>query len=134
MVAILDTSVIVRYLTDDPPGSADLAGRLIEGDEDLLVPEVVLTEVGYVLASLYHLARERVVDLMLALLRRTNIEPLFLDKATVMSALLLCRPSNRVSYTDALTWASARAARTHVVYTLDERFPREGLKLKGLES
>jgi len=30
----LDTSMVVRYLTGDPPDLADLAGRVIDGDED----------------------------------------------------------------------------------------------------
>jgi len=42
-----------------------------------------------------------------------------------MRALLLCRPSRRVSFGDASIWAAALASGVRWVYTLDARFPEE---------
>ena len=39
---------------------------------------------------------------------------------------MLCRPSGRVSFADALVWAAARSQTDASVYSLDERFPDEG--------
>jgi predicted nucleic acid-binding protein len=44
-----------------------------------------------------------------------------------MRALLLCRPSRRVSFGDALIWAAALASGVKRVYALDARFPEEEL-------
>ncbi len=52
------------------------------------------------------------------------------EKALVTGALLLCRPSGRVNYADALTNADARAYRVGKLYTFEERFPSEGLALE----
>ena len=52
------------------------------------------------------------------------VELLQLSERLRLEALELCRPSDRVSVTDALIWASARAAdEDSTVYTFDRRFP-----------
>jgi hypothetical protein len=63
-------------------------------------------------------------------LQKQNIRPFALDKSTVLQALLLCRPSGRVSFTDALIWAAAHETEDKVVYSLDERFPRDGVEVR----
>lgn len=45
----------------------------------------------------------------------------------MLEALLLCRPSGQVSFADALVWAAARSQANAAVYSLDERFPDEGI-------
>src|SRR5688572_18021104 len=97
----LDTSMVVRYLTGDPPDLADFAAQIIDSQEELFITDVVLMETAYVLTTLYNVAREIVVDYLLALLRKENISPFGLDKGLVLQALLMCRPSGRVSYADA---------------------------------
>ena len=49
------------------------------------------------------------VDGLIALLRKANIDTFRLDKDLVLEALLLCRPLGRVSFADALVWAVARS-------------------------
>ena len=130
MSGFLDTSVIVRYLTGDPPELAEQAAKIIDEDDNLLVTDVVLTETAYVLTSVYQVPREVVVDHLVAFLQKENISPFALDKSLVLHALLLCRPSGRVSFADAMVWAAARSSSTKVVYSLDERFPSDGLEVR----
>jgi predicted nucleic-acid-binding protein len=130
MTDFLDTSVIVRYLTDDPAEMAEQATRLIETEAELHVTETALNETAYVLRRVYGMAREEVVDLLVAFLQRTNITVHAMDKAVVIAALLLCRPSGRVSLGDALIWAAARNVPPSSVYTFDRRFPSEGIELR----
>ncbi len=127
---LLDTSIVVRYLTDDPPEMAEQAARIIDEEEGLQVTAVVLAETAYVLTSVYQVPRELVVDHLIAFLQKENVEPLGLDKGTVLQALLLCRPSARVSYADALVWAAAHSSGIRVVYSLDERFPSDGIAVR----
>ena len=126
MRALLDTSLVVRYLTGDPPQLMGATVRLVEGRDDLLISAVVIAETAHVLSSYYDVPREEVVDLLHSLLRRSNIDTLNLPKDLVISALLLCRPSGRVSIPDALIWAEASTA-GHAVYTFDRRFPATGI-------
>ena len=130
MSAFLDTSVVVRYLTGDSPELAEQAAQIIDGEDGLKITDVVLAETAYVLTSIYQVPREVVVDHLIIFLQKRNISPFALDKGLVLQALLLCRPSGRVSFADALVWAAARSADSNVVYSLDERFPADGLEVR----
>ena len=127
MSALLDTSILVRYLTGEPPDLADLSARVVDGEDGLLVTDVVLVETAYVLTTVYAVPREAVVDHLIALLRKANIDTFRLEKALALEALLLCRPSARVSFADALVWAAARSERDAAVYSLDNRFPDDAI-------
>ena len=123
MAALLDTSVLVRYLTLDPPSQGREAAALIDSSEELLITCVGLAETGYVLSRNYQLDRAVVVDALIGLLGKDNIRILDLPKAMAIEALHLCRPSGRVSHADALEWAAARHSGTTTVYTFDQSFP-----------
>jgi predicted nucleic acid-binding protein len=131
MTALLDTNVIVRYLTGDNAELSALARRIIDDTEDLLVPSIVLAEVAFVLGSFYRVPRDRLVDQLIELIRKSNLDILAIDKPLAIQALMLCRPSGRVSFVDALTWAHARSERIGVIYTFDKEFPAEGIELRA---
>ncbi len=131
MTAFVDTSLLVRYLIGDPPDIAAVVIPIIDGEENLLVPSSVITETAYVLGSVYKLPRETIVDHLVDLIHKGNLDTYGLDKAIVVQALLLCRPSNRVSFDDALLWAAARSSGVNVVYALDKRFPEDGVEVQG---
>lgn len=124
MTGFLDTSVLVRYLTGDPPDQADRAAALIDADQELAIPVVALVETAYVLTSMYGVDRVRVVDSLIELLGRANIRTHELPVDLVIDALFLCRPSARVSFADALIWSAAAGARGRI-YTFDKHFPSE---------
>lgn len=127
MSGLLDTSMIVRYLTGDPPDLAEVSAEVIDGVAPLLITDVVIVETAYVLTSVYEVPRAAVVDGLIALLRKANIDTFRLDRDLVLEALLLCRPSGRVSFADALVWAAARSQADAAVYSLDARFPDDGI-------
>ena len=130
MSGLLDTSMIVRYLTGDPADLAEVAAQVIDTEEVLSVSDVVFVETAYVLTSVYKISREVVVDHLILLLQKQNIQPFALDKNIVLQALLLCKPSGRVSFADALVWAAAYSTEEKVVYSLDERFPADGIEVR----
>jgi len=128
VTAFLDTSVVVRYLVGDPAALAARAAEIIDSGEPLQVTDVVLLETAHVLASFYNVPREVVVDHLIAFVQKADVSLFHLDKGLVLQALLMCRPSGRVSFGDAMIWAAARSAGSKVVYSLDERFPSAGLE------
>lgn len=130
MSGLLDTSIVVRYLTDDPPELAEKAAQIIDGEEQLQITDVVLAETAFVLTSVYMIPRSVVVDHLITFLQKENISPFSLDKGLVLQALLLCKPSGRVSFADAMIWAAARSSERKVVYSFDERFPEDGLEVR----
>ncbi len=126
-IPLVDTSVLVRYLTGDDPEKAERAARPLEGEEVGLTA-LVLVETAYVLTSVYRIPRERVVDALMGLLLRKNLTPRDVDEEWALEALLLCCPSARVSFADALLWAQAGPG--GVVYAFDARFPQEDLEVR----
>ena len=130
MSGVIDTSMVVRYLTGDPPELAEKAARVIDGEENLQVPEVVIAETAYVLTSVYGVPRSVVVDHLVAFLQKENISPFAVDKGLVLQALLLCKPSGRVSFADAMVWATTRSSERKVIYSLDKRFPEDDLEVR----
>jgi predicted nucleic acid-binding protein len=109
---------------------AEQAAQVIDGRGYLQVTDVVLAETAYVLTSVYQVPRDVVVDHLVALLQKENIPPFALDKGLVLQGLLMCRPSGRVSFADAMVWAAVRSAGSGVVYSLDERFPEDGIEIR----
>ena len=126
----LDTSVIVRYLTGDPPDMFERATQIIEKADDLKVTEGVLAETAFVLSSVYQMPRSKVVDLITALVKRANLSIYALNKSLVLEGLIMCRPSGRVSFADAMLWAAARTDGASAMYSMDERFPDDGLEIR----
>jgi len=125
----LDTSVVVRYFMNDDPTMAEQATRIIESDADLLLTDGILAEIAFVLTKNYNVSRPMVVDELIKLVERGNVRLYGLDKGVVVQALQLCRPSGRVSFADAMLWASAHSAGVRTVYSFDERFPNRGIAL-----
>jgi predicted nucleic acid-binding protein len=131
MSGIVDTNIIVRYCLGSPPELAEAVAEILTFDEELWLPSVVIAEVAYVLGSVYQVPRELIVDNLMGIIQRKNVKPLELDKATALQALRLCRGSGRVSFADAMVWAAAQASGVGVVYSFDERFPADGIEVRG---
>lgn len=126
----VDTSVLVRYLTGDPPATLEAAKRIVDKTDALTITDVVLAETAFVLTSFYKVPRATTVDSLVELIQKKTIELLNVEKTIAIQALLLCRPSARVSFADALIWAVARSQGNSTVYSFDERFPSDGITLK----
>jgi len=129
MSGFLDTSIVVRYLTGDSPQLAEQAAEIIDRDENLKITDVAIVETAYVLTSVYGIEREIVVDNLITFMQKKNISPFALEKGLVLQALLLCRPSGRISFADAMIWAAVRSAGSKSIYSLDDRFPSDGIEI-----
>ena len=129
-IAFLDTNMVVRYITGMPSEMATRAAQVIDHLDNLWVTPVVVAETAHVLMSVYQVPRAEVVDHLIELMLKENINSHAIDEDQVIQGLLLCRPSGRVSVPDALIWAEARSAGAQVVYTFDEAFPSQGLEVR----
>lgn len=127
--ALLDTSVVVCYLTDDPPDLAAAAARIIDSERPLLLCDLVLVETAHVLSTLYGVPRSAAVDALVALVQRRNVTLTDLDKPLAVEALLLCRPSRRTSFADAFLWARAIRTGARRVMTFDRLFPKRDVEV-----
>ncbi|HEX6898485.1 MAG TPA: PIN domain-containing protein [Thermoanaerobaculia bacterium] len=129
--AFLDTSYLVRYLTNDPPDMAERAASVIDSDEILMLSEMIVLESAYVLASVYKIPRPAIVDALSSLIQRRNLRLTQLSKPLALEALRLCRDSKRNSFVDTFLWALARESGAEAIYAFDRRFPAQGVKIWG---
>jgi len=124
-----DASVLVRILTGDPPAQARRAARAIEaaaaGGFSLIVPDVVLTEVAYVLSSL-GMARAAAADLLGRIIDLPGIE--VADGVLLRDAVALWA-EGRSDFADAHLAALARRFSNSGVLSFNRDFDRiEGVR------
>jgi predicted nucleic-acid-binding protein len=73
MKALLDTNVLIRHLTGDPPSQAKRATALLRGSHQLILADLVVAEMVYVLESFYRTPRAEIARLVRALLALPSI-------------------------------------------------------------
>ena len=112
-----------------PADSARQASEVIDSTEELEISGIALAETAFVLTTVYQVPRDRAADQLIDLVRKENISLTGLTKDLAIQGLLMCRPSGRVSFADALIWAAARSGGSDVVYSFDSRFPGDGLEV-----
>jgi predicted nucleic acid-binding protein len=64
LTAYLDTNVLIRHFTGEPPALARRSKALLESGEQLILTDLIVAECVHVLESFYELEREQVVQLM----------------------------------------------------------------------
>jgi len=79
VTAFLDTNILVRHLTGDPPEQAARATRYLAAADALLLPDLIFAEVAYVLVSFYQAPRPQVATALRAILAFPAIEVLDRD-------------------------------------------------------
>ena len=85
MIAI-DTNVLLRYLIKDDQEQAEKSQKLINGNQKVLITDVVITETIWVLSGKrYQLPKDKIVDVIHALFAEQNIQ--FEDPQAVWCAL-----------------------------------------------
>ena len=121
MTAFVDTNVLVRHLTGDPPEQAARATRLLSRAGQLLLPDLVLAEVVYVLESFYEVPRPRVAELARAIIAFGAIE--VADEPTLLRALEIYE-LHRLDFADAYLVAEAEISGVNAVASFDKAIER----------
>jgi predicted nucleic acid-binding protein len=121
VTAFLDTNVLVRHLTGDPPEVAARATAYLGRAGALLLPDLILAEVAYVLESFYEAPRAQVADALRAVLAFPAIR--------VVDAELLLRAvevydRHRLDFADAYLVASAERTAVGEIASFDRGIDR----------
>jgi predicted nucleic acid-binding protein len=119
--AFLDTNVLIRHLTGDPPAQARRATAFLERAEDLLVPDLILAEVVYVLESFYEVERQRVAELVRAVIGFPAI--VVVDEPLLLRALEVYEVE-RLDFAEAYLVASAEASGVGAIASFDRTIDR----------
>jgi predicted nucleic-acid-binding protein len=117
-----DTSLFLRYLTNDLPAQADAVEQLLQrastGDIVLVINSLVVAEIVWTLESYYGLARDSIKDKVLAILNTPGLEAVEGD--LLLQAIFWYADKN-VDFIDAFNAAWLLAQGLTTTYTFDRK-------------
>ena len=123
----VDSSIVVRYLVGTPAAQARRAAAVMDGDESVGIPVVVLLETAHVLRTQYGVSRADVVAALIELTTRENLDVLGLAKGTAVESLVRARALPGSPLPDALVAATVREADAFPLYSFDRELARHGV-------
>lgn len=123
MTAYLDTNVLVRHLTGDPPEMAVRATHLLATEPDLVLVDLVAAEMVYALESYYDTPRAQVAEALRSLLAMDTVRcadtPLLLRATEVYETY-------RLDFAEAYLVACAESTGVVRVASFDRTIDRVG--------
>jgi len=121
VTAFVDTNILVRHLTGDPPGQARRATRYLETAEELLLSDLIAAEVAYVLESYYEVPRTRVAETLRAILAFPTIRVVDTD---LLRRAIEVYEVDRLDFADAYLVATAERTGIGVIASFDRSIDR----------
>jgi len=119
--AFLDTNVLIRHLTGDPPALARRASAFLATADELLLPDLIVAEVVYLLESFYEVERARVAELARAVIGFPAIG--VVDAPLLLRALEVYE-LERIDFAEAYLVASAEASGVGAIASFDRSIDR----------
>jgi predicted nucleic acid-binding protein len=121
VTAFVDTNILVRHLTGDPPAQARRATRYLETADELLLPDLIAAEVVYVLESYYEVPRAQVAETLRAILAFPAIRVVDAD---LLRRAVEVYEVHRLDFADAYLVASAERTGVGVIASFDRSIDR----------
>lgn len=119
--AFVDSNILVRHLTGDPPDQARRATEFLRSGETLVLVDLVVAEVVYVLESVYELERVRVAELVRAVVGFPAV--VVADEGLLLRTLEIYE-QYRIHFAESYLAASAELSGVGVVASFDRDVDR----------
>jgi predicted nucleic acid-binding protein len=119
--AFVDTNILVRHLTGDPPELAARATAYLASETGLLLTDLVAAETVYVLESYYEAPRARVAEALRSLIAFDSI--LCVDSALLVRALEVY-DTDRLDFAEAYLVACAESTDIRKIASFDRSIDR----------
>ena len=121
MTAFVDTNVLVRHLTGDPPDMAAAATAYLRTETELLLTDVVAAETVYVLESFYEAPRAQVAQALRSLVAFDSV--VCVDPALLLRAVEVYE-TDRVDFAEAYLVACAESTGVQRIASFDRSLDR----------
>lgn len=121
MTAFVDTNVIIRHLTGDPPDLAARATAFLANADELFLADLIVAEVVYVLESFYEVDRSDVAGLVRAVVAFPAMRTV--DPALLLRAIEIYETSS-IDFAESYLAASAEWAGVAEVVSFDRALDR----------
>ena len=119
--AFVDSNILVRHMTGDPPDQAARVAVFLRDAERLLLVDLVVAEVVYVLESVYDVERERVAELVRAVL---GFPAVVVQDAPLLLRALEIYEVHRIHFAEAYLAAAAETSGIGAVASFDRSLDR----------
>ena len=121
MTAFVDTNVLVRHLTGDPPEMAERATAHLAVADELFLTDLIVAETVYVLESFYEAPRATLAEAMRSLLAFDAI--VCVDPALLLRAIEVYEV-DRLDFAQAYLVACAESTGVGTVLSFDQSVDR----------
>lgn len=121
MSAFIDTNILVRHLTGDPPDMAARATAYLGSEQELLLTDLVAAETVYVLESFYEAPRHQVADAVRSLIAFDSV--ICVDPALLLRAAEVYE-TYRIDFADAYLVACAESTGVGEIASFDRSLDR----------
>jgi predicted nucleic acid-binding protein len=121
VTAFVDTNILVRHLTGDPPAQARRATRYLETADELLLADLIAAEVVYVLESYYEAPRAQVAEALGAILAFPSMR---LVDADLLRRAVEVYEVHRLDFADAYLVAIAERTGVGAIASFDRSIDR----------
>jgi predicted nucleic acid-binding protein len=121
MSTFLDTNILVRHLTGDPPEMAARATAYLEAETGLLLTDLITAETVYVLESFYEAPRAQVAEAVRSLVAFDTV--ICVDPALLLRAAEVYE-TDRIDFAEAYLVACAESTGVGVITSFDRSLDR----------
>jgi predicted nucleic-acid-binding protein len=123
MTTFVDTNILIRHLTGDPPEMAARATTYLATASQLLLADLIVAETVYVLESFYKSPRAQIADSIRSLLAFDPI--VTVDPALLLRAIELYE-QDRLDFAEAYLVACAETTGVATAVSFDRSIDRVG--------
>ena len=121
MTAFVDTNILVRHLTGDPPAMAKRATAFLANQPELYLADLIVAETVYVLESFYKAPRDQVATAMRSLIAMRSM--ITVDPALLLRAIEVYEV-DRLDFAEAYLVACAETAGIGTIASFDKAIDR----------
>ena len=121
MTAFVDTNILVRHLTGDPPAMAKRATAFLARRPELYLADLIVAETVYVLESFYRAPRNQVATAMRSLIAMRSM--ITVDPALLLRAIEVYEV-DRLDFAEAYLVACAETAGIGTIASFDKAIDR----------
>lgn len=121
MSAFVDTNVLIRHLTGDPPAMAGRATAYLRAASELLLADLIVAETVYVLESFYETPRIQVAQIVRSLLGLGSI--VVVDRGVLLRTIEVYE-IDRLDFAEAYLVACAESTGVGRVASFDRSLDR----------
>ena len=121
MTAFIDTNILVRHLTGDPPAMAKRATAFLASQPELYLADLIVAETVYVLESFYKAPRDQVATAMRSLIAMRSM--ITVDPALLLRAIEIY-DVDRLDFAEAYLVACAESTGVGSIASFDKAIDR----------